>query len=201
MLFRRMGILLAGNLLWILTSLPLLTLPAATGALFYLVHLVVLEERDLDPHATRIGDFWVGWRLHWKRSTLLGLLNLAALFVLLFSLQFYLLNPQEVLRYLAGPTILVFAAWLAMQLFLFPLLIVYPEEPIRPIVRRAFFLVLGHPFDSLLLVLVLLLLTGISIALAGPVLFLLFSVVALMQTMFLRLIRISRGEIPPAKAR
>ena len=191
--------LLAGNVLWILVSLPLITLPAATGALFYLVHRVVLEERARDPHAARAGDFWDGLRLHWPRSTLLGFLDFAALFVLVVSLQFYLWNPEEILRYLAGPTIIVFIIWAAMQLYLFPLLIVHPEEPLSAIVRRAFFLVLGQPLDSFMMVIWLLLLAAISIALAGPVLLLLFSAVALMQTMLLRLIRIARGEIPPTR--
>jgi uncharacterized membrane protein YesL len=200
-LFHRIGILLAGNVLWILVSLPLITLPAATGALFYLVHRVVLEERDLDPHATRIGDFWTGLRLHWLRSTWLGLLNFAALLVLVISLRFYIWNPQEILRFLAGPTIIIFIAWLMLQLYLYPLLVVHPKEPVGAIIRRAFFLALGYPFDSLLMVILLLVLTGISVALAGPVLFLLFSAVALIQTLFLRLIRVSRNEIPSSRVR
>jgi len=70
LLFHRIGILLVANVLWILVSLPLITLPAATGALFYLTHRVVREERALDPQPARIGDFWVGLRTYWLRSTL-----------------------------------------------------------------------------------------------------------------------------------
>ncbi len=201
LLFHRIGVLLAGNVLWILVSLPLITLPAATGALFYLVHRVVLEERDLDPHPTRVSDFWAGFRMCGWRATWLGLLDFAALIVLVISLWFYLGNSVEVLRYLAGPTLIIFIVWLAMQLYLFPLLIVYPEESIGAIIRRAFFLVLGNPLDSLMLVIWLLLLTAISIALAGPALLLLFSTLALIQTMILRLIRIARDEIPAARAK
>lgn len=200
-IFRRLGVLLVGNVLWIVVSLPLITLPAATGALFYLVHRVILEERNLDPQGARVGDFWEGLRLHWRRSTLLGFLDFGALIVLVITLQFYLWNSQEVLRFLAGPAIVIFIVWLVMQLVLFPLLIVYPEEPIWLIIRRAFFLVLGYPLDSIMLVIWLLLLTAISMVLAGPVLLLLFSVTAFIQTMFLRLIRISRGEIPESRAR
>lgn len=188
--------MLVANVLWILVSLPLVTLPAATGALFYLAHRVVLEERARDPVPARIGDFWVGLRTHWLRSTLLGLLNFAAFILLFTALQFYLWNPQELLRILAGPISLLLVVWLAMQLYLFPLLIVSQEETIWSIIRRSFFLVLGYPLDSLMLVIWLLLLTAISVVLAGPALFLLFSAVALIQTMILRIIRIARGEIP-----
>jgi uncharacterized membrane protein YesL len=182
-------------------SLPLITLPAATGALFYLVHLVVLEERDLDPHPARVSDFWAGLRIYGWRATWLGLLDFAALIVLVISMWFYLWNSLEILRFLAGPTLIIFIVWLAMQLYLFPLLIVYPEEPIRAIIRRAFFLVLGYPLDSLMLVIWLLLLTALSIAMAGPALLLLFSTLALIQTMILRLIRIAREEIPASRVK
>ena len=61
--YRRLGIFLVANLLWIITSLPLITMPAAAGGLFYLMSRVIAEERDLDPDEATISDFWV--RLSW----------------------------------------------------------------------------------------------------------------------------------------
>ena len=55
--------------------------------------------------------------------------------------------------------------------------------------------------DSILLVTWLLILTAVCLVLAGPVLLLLFSAIALIQTFALRFIRIERGEIPIAKAK
>ena len=60
--YRRLGIFLSANLLWILCSLPLITLPAATGALFYLVSVVIAEERELEPVSAEIRHFFIGSR-------------------------------------------------------------------------------------------------------------------------------------------
>jgi uncharacterized membrane protein YesL len=198
--YRRLGIFLAGNVLWLVVSLPLITLPAATGGLFYLAYRVVSEERDLDPKPAEIGDFWVGLRSYWQRCTLLGLLNFVALAMLVVALLFYLGSPVEPFRWLIGPVFLILIVFLGMQIYLFALLIVSPEASIWSIFRQAFLLFLAYPFDNLLLLISLIVLTAISLALAGPVLLLLFSLLALIQTVALRLVRIERGEIPGSKS-
>jgi uncharacterized membrane protein YesL len=196
--YRRIGLFLVGNVLWILTSLPLLTLPAATGALFYLAHRVVRDERDLDDAAT-IDDFWVGFRRYWRRSSILWLLDMGALLVLLISLLFYLGSSEPILNWFAGPIVLFLLIWLAMQLYLFSLLIVYEERSLREVLRLAFALVLSYPLQSFLLVFVMILVIIASLILAGPVLLLLFSFLALLQTVALRIVRVEQREIPPAK--
>lgn len=197
--YRRLGIFLLANVVWILTSLPLLTLPAATGALFYLVQAVIAEERDLDPHEASLADFWAGFRLHWRRSSLLGLLDVAALFIVVVSFLFYWRSGVELLHYLIGPIFLIFLLLLAMQLYLFPLLLARPELEPHQVFVAAFWEVIARPLDSYLLLSWLLVITIVCIALGGPVLLLLFSLIAVVQMMNLRIIRIARGEITPAK--
>lgn len=192
--YRRLGICLVGNILWLVVSIPVITIPAATGALFFLARRVVLEEQEQTQEYAKIGDFWVGLRSYWLVSTWLGLLDFAVLAVLIITLQFYLTRPEEPLRWLAGPVILILIIWLAMQLFLYPLLLDSPEKPILHIVREAFFLVLGHPLFCLVLVVAMLLLTAVSVALAGPVLLLLFSLLAIMQTVALHSIQIEQNN-------
>lgn len=196
LLFRRMGILLVGNIFWLLLSLPLVTWPAATGALFYLAYRVVQEERAGDPHFARVGDFWEGFRRYWRQSTALVVLDLAAAFVLGTALWFYGGGKIEALGWLVGPIAVIGLAWLAAQLYLFPLLIVAPNESLFTLARTALLTAISYPLYTLTLLLLLLLLTAISIVLAGPVLLLLFAMLALTQTMALRLVRIHRGEIP-----
>ena len=196
LIYRRIGILLAGNLLWIVASLTVIGLPAATGGLFYLVHLVIKEERDGDVHEAQTGDFWAGMRRYGLRSTLLWLLDLATMFILFVTLRFYLFHPLEVLRWLTGPVLVILFVALAMQLYLFPLLIVSPELSLGSITRRAFILVLLEPLETFMMLIWLMLLTALCIALAGPVLLLLFSALAIIQSLMLRTIRIDLGEIP-----
>ena len=197
--YRRLGTFLAANLLWILTSLPLVTLPAATGALFHLVARVIAEERDLDPEPATIADFWEGFRLHWQRSSLLGAIDIVALVVTIGAFFFYLQNENELLIFLTGPIFLIFLVLLAMQIYLFPLLVARQQLSAVEIAREAFIEVLRNPIDSLVLVAWIFILTVICTALGGPVLIILFSLIAILQSMALRVFRIQRGEIPPAK--
>lgn len=197
--YRRLGIFLVANLLWIITSLPLITMPAAAGGLFYLMSRVIAEERDLDPDEATISDFWAGFRGYWKKFSWLGFLDLAAFLLISFTGYFYWLSIVEPLSWLVGPLVILLLTFLGMQIYLFPLRLAYPSESVGAIFRRAFFLVLAKPMDSMLLVSWLLILTVVCLALGGPVLFLLFSAMALVQTFALRVIRIERGEIPAAK--
>ena len=198
--YRRLGIMLTANVLWIVSSLPLVTLPAATGALFYLAHRLVLEERQRDPHYARTGDFWIGFRLYGWRSTWLFLLQLAAFAIIAAVLRFYWTSPLELLRWLAGPVFLILIVWLGVQIYLFPLLIVFPEQSTPAIIRRAFIYVITYPLYTLLLLVWMVLLTVICLVLAGPVLLVLFALLALIQTVALRVLRVAHGEIEQPKS-
>lgn len=195
--YRRLGIFLVANIFWILASLPLLTLPAATGALFYMAHRVVLEERQRDPHYARPGDFWAGFRRYAWRSTGLFLLQLLTLAVILISLRFYGQSPLPWMRWLLGPVILFLIAWFCVQLYAFPLLILYPDRGAVAALRRAFRYFLVYPLYSLLLVVWMLILTVICVLLAGPVFLVLFSLLALIPTMALRVLRVIEGDVEP----
>lgn len=197
LLFRRMGILLVGNVLWILFSLPLVTWPAATGALFYLVYRVVQEERAADPHYARPSDFWEGFRRYWPQSSLLALLDLVILVILVVALRFYGGGAIEGLRWVVGPVAVIALAWLGAQMYLFPLLIVAPDKSPVAVLRTALLTAIGYPAYTLTLLVLSLLLAAICFVLAGPVLLLLFAMLAMVQTMALRIVRIQRGEIPP----
>ena len=72
LVWRRLGLLLAANVLWIALSLPIFTWPAATAGLFYLISRVVKEELDFEPHSARANDFWEGVRQYGWRGTLLA---------------------------------------------------------------------------------------------------------------------------------
>lgn len=198
--YRRLGIFLVGNLLWLLVSLPLITIPAATAALFHLIQRVIAEERDLDVVFATRQHFWEGLRRHWRQATVLGYLDVAALSLLLVSIRFYWLHPIVGLSWLVGPLVVMLLTLVGMQIYLFPVLLTYPSDAIWPLFRRAFFLTLSYPMDTLLLLVWLALVTAVCITLAGPVLLVLFSLLALVQSMALRFIRIQRGEIPPDKA-
>ena len=136
--YQRLGLFLVANLLWIITSLPLITMPAAAGGLFYLVSRVIAEERDLEPDEATINDFWIGFRRYWREFSLLGFFDLAIFSLLSYAAIFYWQSTVEPLSWLAGPLVIFFLTFLGMQLFLFPLQLAYSTENIWDIFRRSF---------------------------------------------------------------
>ena len=73
-----MGLLFAANLLWLGLSLLVVTWPAATAGLFYLARRLAEEELTADPQPAVIGDFWAGFRMYWRRSSVLAIGDLLA---------------------------------------------------------------------------------------------------------------------------
>ena len=200
LLYRRIGIFLVGNVFWLLVSLPLVTIPAATAALFHLTQRIIAEERDLDLVLATREHFWEGLRLYWRRATVLGGINFTAFLLLIITVRFYWTTPAEQISWLVGPVFMLLLVFMGMQLYLFPVMLHYPDDQVWQLFRRAFFLTLSHSFDTIMLLIWLALVAILSIVLAGPVFLILFAFFAVVRSIALRFIRIKRGEIPPAKA-
>jgi uncharacterized membrane protein YesL len=192
--WRHLGMLVVANILWLLLSLPIVTWPAATAGLFHLVRRVVQEELETSPGDAKLGDFWNGFRRYWLRSSVLSVIDLAGIGLIAVALAFYGGSTQEPLRWLVGPIGLVALTWVTAQLYVFPLLLQRPESRPWEILREALLMALGYPLSSLSLLVTVLVLSIAAIALAGPVLFVFFSAVAMLQTVALRQIVIQRGE-------
>src|SRR5215210_3047606 len=111
--WRHLGMLVVANILWLLLSLPIVTWPAATAGLFYLVRRVVQEEMEASPQEARLGDFWDGFRRYWLRSSVLSLIDLAGLGLIAVALVFYGGSTKESLRWLVGPIGLIGLTWIA----------------------------------------------------------------------------------------
>jgi hypothetical protein len=60
--------------------------------------------------------------------------------------------------------------------------------------REALLMALGYPLSSLSLLVTVIVLTIAAVALAGPVLFVFFSAIAMLQTVMLRQVLRQRGE-------
>src|SRR5262245_31104415 len=121
LVWRRLGLLLSANVIWLALSLPIVTWPAATAGLFYLINRVVKEELDFEPRYARVSDFWEGFRRYGRRSSLLMLIDLLALLMIGVALRFYGQSSIDALRWLVGPIGLIGLAWAGAQIYLCPL--------------------------------------------------------------------------------
>jgi uncharacterized membrane protein YesL len=181
--FQRIGLLLVTNILWWLLSLPLVTLPPATAGLFYVVRrLTDINESE----QTTWRHFFEGFKYYWLRSWQLMAINLAIVAVIMISFLFYFNREQTALRLIAVPVFYIMLLWLGMQLYLFPLLITQEVKQLRLMFRNALVLVAGNVIFTVVLGLLLLSVVLVAAALAGPVLFILISFLAVAQTLALQ---------------
>jgi uncharacterized membrane protein YesL len=192
--------LLVANLLWLALSLPIVTWPAATAGLFYLIGRVVKEELDFEPRYARVSDFWEGFRRFGWRASLLALIDLLALLMIGVALRFYGEGQIEWLGWLVGPISLIGLAWAGAQLYLYPLLIQRPERSAWELAREAFLIAISYPLYTLSLLATATVLAIGAGLLAGPVLLIFFSLLAMFGTVALRLVLIQRGEIVPVRS-
>jgi uncharacterized membrane protein YesL len=176
-------------------SLLVVTWPAATAGLFTLVRRIVAEEVDAASHDARIDDFWEGFKQHGVRSSLLVFIDVAGLAVIAVALLFYGRSPVEALRWLIGPIGLAALVWAGAQLYVYPLLLQRTTQSPWEIMREALLIAIAYPLLTLPLLATTLVLTVAAVVLAGPVLFVFFSAMAMLQTVTLRHLMIERGEV------
>ena len=117
------------NLLTLLLSLPVITFGAAFSALYQSLERLGRDEGNI------YSGYFHAFRLHFKRSTLIWIILLAALAAIVISISFYW-NAD-----LKGFTVLAIAAlivWLLTYVWAFPVL-VKTDGSIAVLLRKSFF--------------------------------------------------------------
>ncbi|MFQ6058491.1 MAG: DUF624 domain-containing protein [Anaerolineae bacterium] len=167
------ALLIAVNILWVGLSLPLITLPPATGGLYYVTN------RIAHGYAVQVRTFFEGFRQYFIKSWQLALANLLVLAMTWANLVFYrrlnnlwLWLPRILLLY-----ILLF--WLAMQMYSFPLLLEQEDKRLKLVLRNAALLVLADPLFTVILAVLLLAAVALSAALTLPLILVTASFVSL----------------------
>jgi uncharacterized membrane protein YesL len=126
--------------------LILLALPPATAAMFHVTNRVA---RATTFH---ISDFFVAYKLYWWRSWLWALGNALVAYMIHVDLQFYPQLIQNVVGIaIAMFFLFLFAFWLLMQIYFWPMLIQQEKPNILQAWRNAAILVLAKPLYALLI--------------------------------------------------
>ncbi len=161
----KVGTFVLANLFWIIFSIPLVTLPAATAGLFATVSPWV-RGKEVEVFRAFLG----GMRRFWLKSTLIGLLDLLAVgWVLVNFMIIARMDIANPIGWLSRSTSLfVGLAVLMVNVYLWPLLVVF-DLPIRQLIERAVKLAFAHPVWSLGLVLVTALALLLSLTLPAVV--------------------------------
>jgi uncharacterized membrane protein YesL len=181
-------LLLGGcNLLWCLICLPLLwaaylalslgapvaaaclamlaVLPAgpATAALTY------VAQRVSEGRATKLGEFFGALRRYARASWALLAIWMGGLLIILFDIGFYAGVGNFVGALVLGLWAYLLLMWLALLIYIFPLLIMQEQFSLRQIARNALLMVLGRPIFTLLNLALMLVLLGLATYLVVPV--------------------------------
>ena len=143
----KLGDLILLNLLWVVCSIPIITIGASTTAVYYVTLKLVRDEDD-----STIRSFFHSFKSNFKQATLIWILLMAVGAVLGFDLWFF----QSGLMPFDGIPAAFFTAASGglMFLYLFIVLYVFPIQarfynPVKRTLFNAFFMSVRHLFQTL----------------------------------------------------
>ena len=129
------------NLLWIICSIPIVTIGAATTAMYY-VTLKIVRDEDGATISSFIGAFTKNFR----QSTIIWLIMLLIPILVGSYLYFYLyvIEAAEIVRSIITTVgIALLVVWVAMFNYIFPSIARF-ENPIKQTIYNAFAISIAH---------------------------------------------------------
>lgn len=146
------------NLLWILLSIPIVTLPAATAGLF-----ASLGPWVRGKSASVFPDFFQGMRRYWVKSMLIAAIDLGI--GVIAGANLLILYWGDMPRIPAilslSTTLFVIIITLLVNLYAWPSMVVF-DIPFRQLIRTSFLIAFRHLGWSLLIFGIVLLIAGVS---------------------------------------
>ncbi len=133
------------NALWFALSVIVVTAPQALAGLYTYLHK--LAQEGAFP---TFDDFWQGFRALAGPAWRWALLNAAAAVILAANLLFYRSIDTTAASVLFWFWAVVGANWLALQGYVFPLLLLQEQPRIRTALRNALVIYLRHPLRTAL---------------------------------------------------
>lgn len=174
----RVGTFVLANLLFVLLSIPLVTIPAAGAGLFA---TMTTWARGGQPEVFH--DFFGGMRRHWRRATVVGVIDVLVAGLIALNLSIFRLMdaPPVVVTLSQSATLFLALTALCTNLYLFPLLVIFEDVPLRRLLETSIKLVFAFPFWSLVLLALVALpaLVSLLVLPAAALILLTFSAVAL----------------------
>lgn len=166
------------NLLWVLLSIPLVTLPMTTAGLF-----ATMSRWAQGQPVEVFRDFFGGMREHWRKASIIVVLDL--LLGGLIALDLYAFGrmnmPQVIALVSRSVTLFVAVTAIMVNLYLWPLMVTFDELPLRRLLDTSLKLVFAHPVWSVVMFVLALLPVTASLLLPAAALVLLsFSSIALL---------------------
>lgn len=130
--------LLILSVLWIVFSLPVVTMGAATTALYTMTLRIVRNE-----DGAIVRGFWNAFRENLRQSTMIHLILLALAVLLVFYRSAVLTLGGSLQKFFTVVTVLFWILWLMEALFVFPVQARF-ENDLRTNMKNAWFIAAGN---------------------------------------------------------
>jgi len=127
--------------MWLLFSLPLVTIGAATSAMFY-----VSTRRIAEREGYITADFWRAFKENFKRATIIWILMLGVIFLVIFNISI-LGELGEMARFILPVQIVILAQLALISVFVFPVVARFDMSVVQA-VKSSFFMSIRHFFTS-----------------------------------------------------
>jgi uncharacterized membrane protein YesL len=138
------------------TLVALIPAPPATAAIYHVAAELARERR------IEFGYFWKGFKTHFWQSLKMGGILLLSGAVLVIDVLFYFSSQSTVFSVIGFLGLWALLFWLAIQVHLFPVLVMQEEPRIGLVLKNAALLTLAYPFFVLGILIVALLATALS---------------------------------------
>lgn len=168
--FDHLGKSILFNLLFLITSLPLVTLPASCGALMYVTRLLI-EQKE-----ARVSDYFAGFMRTGMRFTIFWLCMLLFFAVCLADVYFYVRTPSFMSAILNSWVLIASLCGCMLMLYVPTLLIVHTG---RGMLKIAAAIILSNFFFSLKALLLAAAIKLVCLLTALPVILFMFTFLAL----------------------
>ena len=143
------------NLLFIVCSLPIVTIGASATAMYY---VTLKMARDEEGYITK--SFFKSFKQNFKQGTGIWLILLVVILVLLFDFRFVtndayaaMISTEAVKNVLMVATMAVGVIWVFIYLYVFPILARF-ENSVKNTIRNAFFMSIRHLPKTLLMIVI-----------------------------------------------
>ena len=131
------------GMLWVLFSIPLITIGASTTALYYTVNKVIRHDRS---HITR--EFWRGFKTNFKQSTILWLILLVVYILIIGNCLFFLkVRPNQLMLGFNVAVLCLITMW---SVHLFPYIARF-QIGLKALMKNCAFFAVRHLIKTLIL--------------------------------------------------
>lgn len=143
--FDKMSDLVILNFLWLICSLPVVTIGASTTALYSVVIKMVKDE---DSYVAR--SFFSSFRKNFRQSTIIWGILIAVVAVLYFDFYFSSHTPMEGAELFFIPFTMIAVLILLTGLYVFPIQAFF-QNSIKKTIKNSLYMALAHLPHSLLI--------------------------------------------------